>query len=408
MPRLYANMSSELAFRACWKCFQGKWKRGDVLRHIEEWTGYSRMDLFRDEVRRGTPGYGIKHEILEECAMGLEDMVDEIQHGIGPDLDRVLTKSRRDGPSGKVREIAYLCMRHQLLGHITKLGMDPLLKARILPTQHASLPGKGQTGLKRQVQRFLRRRLDIRIAQKTDCTSAYASVQYDTVISLIRQEIPRARWILLCLQELKKAAPGGHLIIGGYLDAWLFNFVMSYAMRYVLGLRKSRRGNCFPLVIRAVTFMDDMLLLGRSETAMRQAVRALKSFFWERFRMTMRTTTAIFAPESGFIDMAGYRIRSEYVTMRRRNWRIARRHMIRALESIKNTGTLKRQLAGDIISRYGIICNSDSFRICRKYQIFKIMRTARKIQGYWSRADAKKEKERMQNAAHQHGVLCTA
>lgn len=148
-------MSHDLAYLACEKAFAGKWGRDDVLRHIEEWTGYSRKELILDEAKRGGPGLGIKYEILEECAMNLEDMVDGIVHGIDPDFDTVLVRNRADGATGKMRKIAYLCIRHQLLGHIVKLGIEPLLNARILSTQHASLPGRGQTRLKRQVQRFL-------------------------------------------------------------------------------------------------------------------------------------------------------------------------------------------------------------------------------------------------------------
>ena len=408
MPRLWNPMSHDLAYLACEKAFQGKWGRDDVLRHIEEWTGYGRKELIMDEAMRGGPGLGIKYEILKECAMSLEDMVDGIMHGVDPDFDPVTVRDRADGATGKIRKIAYLCVRHQLLGHLVKIGMEPLLNARILPTQHASLPGRGQTGLKRQVQRYLNRKLGIKAWQKTDCTSAYASVMYPMLIRIIQQEIPRAEWIIKCLVVLWRYAPNGHLIIGGYLDAWLFNLVMSYGMRHVLSLRTSRRGNEYPLIIRAVSFMDDLLMMGRSVTAVRDAVRELTAFYKSRLRMTLRATTEIHMVGSGFIDMAGYRIYPIRCTLRRRNWKRVRRCLIRAWRELEETGTIKRQRVGAIIARYGMLVNSDSLTICLKYHVFEIMRVARLVMGYWSRVDARRRKERIVNAAYRYGIYGAA
>ena len=382
-----------------------------MLSHIEEWTGYGREELAAYEEEHNGLVYGIRYEVLEECAMALEDMIDAIGHGVDPNLDEVITKPRRDGASGKVRDVAYLCIRHQLLGHAVKLGLEPLLSARIMPTQHASIQGRGQTGLKRQVQRFLNRKLGIRFAQKTDCTGAYASVQYAAVIETIQQEIPRARWILDCLRMLKNAAPGGHLIIGGYLDAWLFNYVMSYALRYTLGLYRSRRGNRYPLVIRIITFMDDALFLAHSITGMRQAIREMKGFLWERYRMQLRVTTDVLKT-GDVIDMGGYRIRSRDTTIRRRNWRRIRRCMIRAWREYRRTGTIKRQRACQIISRNGMIANSDSRNAAIKYHVYPLMRVSRKVQAYWSRQTARDRREIRKHVVHryyqQRAALCGA
>ena len=62
--------------------------------------------------------------------------------------------------------------------------------------------------------------------RKTDVVNAYASLKYDVCIELVMMEIPKARYAIGLLKYLKSVAPGGHLIIGVYLDAWLFNFAM--------------------------------------------------------------------------------------------------------------------------------------------------------------------------------------
>lgn len=429
MPKLWREFDHDVAWLAAEKCFRDKWRRGDLRTFLEEWTGQSRYELVENEHEHGQLSYGIKYEILEEVAMIVEDMVDGIQQGEDPELDPVTVRPRRDGGTGKVRDIATLCYRHQLLGHAVKIGIEGLLRARILPTQHASIPGRGQTGLARQVKRMLGRKLGIRYFQKIDGVHAYASIQYRMVAGLIRKEIPRAGWIHQCMEALARAAPGGCLIIGGYLDAWLFNYVMSYGLRYVLGLRRSRRGNEYPLVIRSVTHMDDAVLMGRSESGLKQGVRKMSEWMEKQFGMRCRPTTGIMRIGSieeekarkgqhgarrgvTAIDAGGYRISRTHITIRKRNAPRIIRCCRRAWKEIQETGTIRRQRAGQIISRNGMIRNADSYELAKKYHVKEIMRVARRVQAYWSRETARRRRENVKNAVEryekQRAALCGA
>ena len=363
--------------------------------------------------------------------MSAQDMVDGIVHGVDPEFNPVSLRPRREAASGKVRDVAYLDMRHQQLGHILKIGLEKHFDARIERVQHASIPGRGQTGLTRQVKRFLNRKLGIRCYQKTDCTAAYASTMYDVVISLIKKELPSARWIICCLKTMKNYAPDGHLIIGGYLDAWLFNYVMSYAIRYVKGLSKSRRGNKIPMIIRVATYMDDVSLFGRAKTAMMRAVESLISWLWATFHITMRTTTGIIEFESvteekrrkasvskasrqcPMLDMGGYKISRTHISIRRRNVKKIARCFDRAWVELKNTGTLKRQRACAAISRYGMLASSNSYSFCHKHHVFEILRIAKKVQKYWNRKQKSQRMERIKNVVKKHrkhyaAVCCAA
>lgn len=429
MASLWREFDHEVAWLAAEKCFRDKWRRGDLRTWLEEWTGRSRYELAKDENEHGQISYRIKDEILEEVALVVEDMVEGIQEGKDPELDPVTVKPRRDGGTGKIRDIATLCYKHQLLGHTVKIGIERLLQARILPTQHASIPKKGQTGLARQIKRTLNRKLGIQYFQKIDGVHAYASIQYRKVEEIIRGEIPRAGWIHACIRALGRAAPGGHLIIGGYLDAWLFNYVMSYGLRYVLGLKKSRRGNEYPLVIRAATFMDDAVLKSRSESGLRQAVKKMSAWMADQYGMECRTTTGIQrigsvdeekarkgrkGAKRGVvaIDAGGYRISRTHITIRKRNAPRIMRACQRAWREIQETGTIKRQRAGQIISRNGMIRNADSWEMEKKYHVKEIMRVARRVQAYWSREAARRRREQIRYVVEryeeQRAALCGA
>lgn len=421
MARLWRDFDHDVAYLAAEKCLSDKWRRNDTRTFIEEWTGYSRYELMKNEIDHGSLRFGIKWEILNEVADIVEDMVTGILHGEDPELDPVSTQSRKDGNTGKVRDIASLCYRHQLLGHVVKVGIEKLLHARLLPTQHASIPKRGQTGFARQIRRMLNRKLGIKIAQKLDGVHAYASIQYSVVTDLMRKEIPRAKWILMSMDALGRYAPGGHLIIGGYLDAWLFNFVMSYALRYVLSLSKSRRENKYPLVIRVGTFMDDVLLMGRSETGLKTAIRKLMRWLDDQYGMKSRTTTGIIrlgdiqeekarkhmkGARRGVqaIDVGGYRISRTHTTIRKRNAPKIIRCLERCWREYKQTGTLKRQRACQLISRNGMIQNANSRGMIEKYHVVELMRVARKVQAYWSRETERRRKEKVRNVLAKHRI----
>ena len=90
------------------------------------------------------------------------------------DLEPVSVFYRIDGISMKRRELSNCCPMHQAFGHLAVIGLRPLLRAKLLPYQFASIPGKGQIALKRQVERWLRRKsLGIQHAVKLDVQGTY-------------------------------------------------------------------------------------------------------------------------------------------------------------------------------------------------------------------------------------------
>ena len=420
MKKKWRKMSHDLAWCAIDTCFKGKWHRNDVLTFIEEWAGIGREEIWQMEIDQGEIPYKVKYEIMEEIAMMAEDMIEGICRGEDPELLPAEIHPRPDGASGKIRNVAYLCLKHQILGHMVKIGLEPLLNARILPCQHASIPGRGQTGLSRQIRRTLHRAFGAKYFVKTDCTQAYASIQYDMVIKILESEIPEAEWIMKSMQILRDIAPGNHLIIGGYLDAWLFNLVMSYCLRYALSLYKRRRDKRIPLVLAASCYMDDVALLGRSRADLKTASRKMREWMAENCNVRQRNTTDILiiypvsdekrrkrkarpaARGCPMVDMGGYRICRSHTSIRRRNAKRAIRCFQRAWKEYRKTGTVKRQRAGQIIARYGMISNMDGYRFCEKYHVYETLRVAKRVQGYWARQARRKRRENLKDAARKY------
>lgn len=421
MKQRYNELTENLCWRAVDACFDHKWTRADILAYVEEYAGISRREIYAGELNSDK---NAKNEATDCIAFRLMDMVEDIAVGKEPEsVEPPTVKPRPDGMTGKIRNIACLCIDHQLLGHVAVLGLKPLFKAIILPQQHASIPKRGQTKLAKQTARYLRKdSLGIRFAQKTDAVNAYGSLMYAKVIKLIERRIPSAHWILAVLRYLEKLAPGGHLIIGGYIDAWLFNYAMAEALRFVLTTGHERRGKFIPYVVRVEDYMDDVCLMARTRSGLEKAVKKLSAWMQRNLGMIIKTTTGVIRILSTAeekrrkklpklsqrgcpcIDMGGFRICRTHMTMRARIVKRVIRTFTRAWREIQATGTMRRARAQAIIARNGFIKQTCSDEFKTKYNVEQIVAMAKKITGYWSRVQSRKRKEWLEYVVSQDPI----
>lgn len=407
MKQRYNELTHDLCVKACLNCFDGKWLRNDVTTVINKYSGISRRDIALEQERGAM---WLKLEAAESIAYEMEQRVCDLMDGDPDALDLapILFSDRPDGMTGKIRKIAYVCVMHQLLNHLVVLGLEPLFKAKLLPSQFASIPGKGQTGLAKTVSKYLSDpRRDIRYGQKTDIKSAYASLLYDVVIKLIEKELPNAEWIITLLRALAQMSPTGSLVIGGYLDAWLFNFVMRYALRYVLDQKKTRRNKKVPLVKLAISFMDDFGICGSREADINMVIKKLAQYVLKEFGLTLkigkmtrflsnkeerakRKQISSAARGSPALDMGGFMMHRRYTTIRKSIFRRIRRSYLRAGRSIECKGTMPLVRAYRIVSYYGYFKHSTSRKIKEILYVEKIFARAKAVIAYHARKQARR------------------
>ena len=423
MKQRYLNFKDDeyIYERAVIDCFQRKWKRNDILCFIEKYAGIPRHELFIEELEtiEDKDGNGIhgtvKLEAIQSCGLALEEAIQNILNGHIDDVDieppRI--RQRPDGMTGKTREIALLCVMHQLVEHVTFNLLQPLFDAKLYPTQHASIPGHGQTRLKNQVHKYLRmKNLNIKYFCKTDMKHAYQSMKYTKIIELMKEDIPNAKHIFKLLEFLGELAPDGHLIIGGYLDAWLFNYAMSKVIGYVYSLGQERRGKFTRYAIRIVTFMDDMLILSNSKKGIKIVIAKASKYAKSVLGMTMKLETGIVellsieeerakrdkkgaAHGCPSVDMAGFKICRSHISIRKRVFLRTRRQLLRAYNEIVKYGTISIQRARKIISYNGFIKQSDSQKFIDKYHVNQVMKIARQVVGFHAYISTRKRLEKL-------------
>lgn len=399
---------------AVFRCFKGTGKlaRRD-FRKVLISTGKVTREEY-DEERLSQNHKKINDAVIEVS----KDLTERIRNR-DLHLQPIRQFQRIDGISRKLRTLSQFTPEHQVMEYIAVDALMPLFKAKILPIQYGSIPGRGQTGGKRKIERLLRRKFHGKIDEvKCDIKQAYGSVTVECVMTLLRRDIGKNKVLLWFMEELLKMYPNGRLVIGGYLPTWLFNYVMSYFLRYLLALEKSRRGVKQKLVMACVCYADDFSLYGRISN-LRKAIH--KTEIWARDTLGLEiksawkiTYPASFEEEKKVhaerkagsykrtpgIDMMGYVVFRTYTIIRKKIFVRIRRQFIRAWEELRTLGYVPWWRAYKLIAYYGWLKNSDSLNFIHEYHVNKIMKSAK-------RSVSIRNKEREENN-HERIVCCTA
>lgn len=311
---------------------------------------------------------------------------------------------RVDGISQKLRTLSQFTPEHQAMEYIAVEALMPLFQAKILPIQYGSIPGRGQTAGKRKIERLMRRKFHGKVDEvKCDIRHAYNSVTVDCVMTLLRRDIGKNKVLLWFMEALLSTYPDGRLVIGGYLPTWLFNYVMSYFLRYLLNLEKCRRGVKQKMVEACVCYADDFALFGRMSN-LRKAVK--KSTVWARNTLGLEIKGAwkisypsSFEDEKRLyaerkqgsrkrtvgIDMMGYVVFRTYTIIRNKIFVRVRRQMIRAWRELKCLKYVPWWRAHKVIAYFGWLKNSNSRRFISRYHVKAIMKAAKKSMSWYSR-----------------------
>ena len=391
----FQAVDQDLCEYAVIKCFCHKWLRNDILRFIEKTAGIPKEQMILAVATDYRPY--LVGEAIESVGTFLYQVVTELFDGNAEEIDDhmvpVRVDQRIDGITRKMRDVATLCIMHQLLEHLAKLMLEPLLKARIKQTQHASIQGRGQTSMKNQIARYLMAdSIDSNEFAKTDVKGAYKHTKYSVVIRIIEGEIPRGRNVITLIKYLARWAPGGHLIIGGYLDAWLFNFVASYALRFLEASGRMRRGRFIKDVSKVSAYMDDFVVIAKTKSGLKRAIRETSE--WMKREMELELVVKVPPTKTTLIDAAGYQIGRDRTVIRKVIWKRVRRACLRAWTMFQKTGKLRVWMARKIIAYNGYFRQTNSRSAQKAYHVAELVRIAKRAVRFhaWLANQKRKEK----------------
>lgn len=232
--------------------------------------------------------------------------------------------------NGKMRRIAQLTIKDQLLDYVVITALEPLFNAKFGGTQVASVKGKGPRWAVKLAKRYCQ---DSRYYIHADIKKCYESINVQKLYANINKYIGNEIISTLLLVILYRSdefhdweiiKPG--LVIGSALSLKLAQYAISCGYHYIEEFAYSRRGKRIRAFKHQLWYADDLYIFGDSKRCLRQIVKALNAYFMQNFDIQFKSWKVSMA-YSEPVDVAGYVIRENGVTLRGKTYlRIRRAH----------------------------------------------------------------------------------
>lgn len=368
------------------ECFRNKRSRKDFQRLLCKTGKITKREIVEDQLNKD---FKRTLEAESEVAKMLTQRIINRDLQLKP----IRQFQRIDGLTQKLRDICQESPEQQVFEYIGVYALKPLFRAKILPIQYGSIPNKGGVAGKRKIERLLRKKFHGKVvALKGDVTKAYPSVTVPIVMEMLRRDIGKNKVLLWFLGALMSNYPGNHLCIGGYLPAWLFNYVMSYVLRYIYGQAQTRRGKRNRLVYAIVCYADDFTIYG-DVSKLKKAMKKATTWAHDKFGLKIKDIWQFYQVASfdeerenleerrkgskkrtPGVDMMGYVVRRRYTIIRGRVFRRIRRQVLRAWEDFKAKGFIPWWRACRIAAYKGWIKHSNSLKFRMEYCFDKLFK----------------------------------
>lgn len=368
------------------ECFRNKRSRKDFQRLLCKTGKITKREIVEDQLNKD---FKRTLEAESEVAKMLTQRIINRDLQLKP----IRQFQRIDGLTQKLRDICQESPEQQVFEYIGVYALKPLFRAKILPIQYGSIPNKGGVAGKRKIERLLRKKFHGKVvALKGDVTKPYPSVTVPIVMEMLRRDIGKNKVLLWFLGALMSNYPGNHLCIGGYLPAWLFNYVMSYVLRYIYEQAQIRRGKRNRLVYAIVCYADDFTIYG-DVSKLKKAMKKATIWAHDKFGLKIKDIWQFYQVASfdeerenleerrkgskkrtPGVDMMGYVVRRRYTIIRGRVFRRIRRQVLRAWEDFKAKGFIPWWRACRIAAYKGWIKHSNSLKFRMEYCFDKLFK----------------------------------
>lgn len=375
--------------------------RKDVQHFLSLYSGLSCR-----EIRRAIEceDYWFLAETITKIAKDVQKRIDN--HGLN--IPPISFKRKYDEVCCKWRMIGIQQPIHQIFDYIAVEGCREMFEAKIGEYQMASLPSRGQEKGAKTIFRWLQ--LDethTRYYVQADVKQCYPSINHEILKAMFARDLKNSE-LLWMVYELIDAFPEG-LSIGSYFSQYACNYYLSKAYHYasekLFKERKKRRGAAerVRLIYHVLFYMDDILFLGSSQKDVENGIEMFGRYIQTELALSLKPDwkleKADYIGKDGrrrgaFIDMMGYRIYRDHITVRRRTFRRIRRTIIRAEARLKQNKEIPLDMARRIIAHAGKIEHSDCFEFASKHNLPMIKNRAQKVVSSHDKILAEEKKRR--------------
>lgn len=258
----------------------------------------------------------------------------------------------------------------QIIHWSLMLQIEPIIMKGMYAYSCGSVPKRGTSLGQKMIRQWLDKdRRNTKWCLKMDIKKFYPSVKNEVLKRSFRRKIKDkdCLWLIDTIIDAEEGLP-----IGYYTSQWFANFVLEPLDHFI----KEKMG-----VKYYVRYVDDLVLLGANKKKLHKVRKEVKEFL-DSLGLTLKKNWQVFRLDKRDIDFLGLRFFRHKTILRKRNaLRIRRR-----IKKIANKSSISESDASAVISYWGWIKRSDSYRYYHKHvKPYISISKARKVVSYYAK-----------------------
>ena len=257
------------------------------------------------------------------------------------------TKVMEDKNTGKVREL--LVPRYypdQIVHHALTRQTLPYIDKKIMHECCCSIKGRGTLYGSMLVRKALKHK-GVKYYAQFDIKKYFPNINQEILVKQL-ENIFKDKQIIDLYKEIIYSTPNG-LPLGNYTSQSLSNLYLTPLDRYI---KQDLQ------IEHYVRYADDFIIIGKNKRKLNKAIPLIIDFLKSELKLDTHENVRVYSIYDKPIDFCGYKHYKEFTTIRKRNWKKARRMLTRKLILIR---------AKRLMAYLGYILHSNSYNIQHRF-----------------------------------------
>ena len=306
---------------------------------------------------------------------GIDGLAAQLQREIESkhlDLEKIRTADIIDKSNGKPRKLTIESPKRQIYNYIASNALKDL-DSRCGFYQINMCEGGSPLMAVKYVKQWMKDK-SIKYVAHLDVKKCYPSITKENMMQWLKKHAANDDLLWLIDQLLEEP---GCLPIGSFLSIRLCGLYMSDAYHFIENnFKYFRKGKSLKAIKHQLFYLDDIFLFSSNARKLLNSIKEINEYF-ETVGLKIKETWKIISlkGKDAHIDILGYKVYRNRVTMRRRDY-------LKAKKSLRDFKRHRRSCkkAMSYISHYGLfLSKTNSIKFRKKYNADHYYRLARKV-----------------------------
>lgn len=271
-----------------------------------------------------------------------------------------------ENSSKKTRGIVVPTINEVILHHAVIQVLEPIFMKSMYQHSYASIPGRGGLAGKKALDKMIKNDFkNTRYFLKMDIRKFFDSIDQNVLIDKLQNKIKDKKMMEVLAKIISTTDSG--IPLGFYTSQWFANFLLTELDHLITEKWGAKH---------YIRYMDDMVVLGSNKQQLKEIKDNIENYLNNELHLELKNNVIIaplmYVNKKGKIcgrdiDFLGYRFYRDHVTIRNHIMNSIIRKTNKIEKCMKEKRPINPKLAMSMLSYYGWIKHTDSFKFFCKH-----------------------------------------